>query len=377
MNRQVRQLGIRATWVAIAVAAFAAGPSLTWAQPDGPPPPRDERDGPLAGPRGRRPHPPQAEGQRPPRPGDDQMQPPGDNPEGPRGFRGRMRDEWPRRPFAGDGPLEGRVVERIMGVLKDKLPEWHDRLVQLRERDPKRFEQAIRGAMPMIREAAMLRERDPKLADTIFEEFRLEQDLRGLSEAYKTAVANQTAAEQSRLLGEITTRVRRQFELRNLRHEAGLAEFARRLAEQQKRLEAQQKEHADMVAKMDQLVGQRVEDIKQGKLRPFPMKGRPGDGPGAPGEGPRGLRPGKGERPRGPGRPGPDGPDHRGPGDGPMGDDMDGPPPPDGPPPTGHPGEGRRMHDGPPPGKGPHGPGDRGGPDDEEGEPPFPPGERP
>ena len=353
MNRSTIDIArVILTWAAcIATTAFFA--DRTMAKP----PPGE---GPLAGPRHRPgPPPPAAEGDDMDRPGEDG--PPPGEPGGPRGPQSRMRDRgdrWPRR-MEGDGPLNEKMVERVMDELKARLPQWHERLEALKASDPKKFEMTIRRMMPMIRETMMLRERNPKLAESIFEEFQIEHELHGLAERFKSAATASDAAQQAQVSSEIETLVRKQFEIRRTRRQAQLEEFARRLAEQQKRIEKEMAEHAEQGAKSEEFIAKRIEEIKKGEFRRPPQFGGPGhpgglgrpSGPdgdfGPRGPRKRGMRPRPGDGPMsdrgpGPGRPGPDGPPP------PHPDDMEGPPH-DGPPHDGPPMDGDEGMDLPPP----------------------------
>lgn len=343
MNRLTVHLH-RAAWTCAALFATTAFfADRAAAQP----PPR-QGDGPLAGPRHRPAPPPPAQSDDMRRPGDDG--PPPGEPDGPRGRMRDRGDKWPRR-MEGDGPLNEKMIERAMEELKNRLPQWHERLMRLQAEDPEKFQAAMRRMLPMLREAAMLRERNPKLAESIFEEFQIEHELRGLAERYKAAATANDQAQMGQIAAEIDTRVRHQFEIRRMRRQAQLEEFARRLAEQQKRIEQEIAEHAEQGAKAEEFIARRVEEIKKGEFRgPSQFDGPGRLGPGRPGGpdgdfGPRGPRwrgmrpprPGDGpmsDRGPGPGAPHPEGPRDRPPPPdrGPAGD-----PPHDGPP-----------HDGPP-----------------------------
>lgn len=322
--------------VALACAAWFATAAFSADRTMAKPPPGE---GPLAGPR-HRPAPPPAESDEMERAEDDGFQP--GEPGGPRGRMRDRGDRWPRR-MEGDGPLNERMIERVMGELKNRLPQWHERLARLQTEDPEKFQAAMRRMMPMLAEARRLGERNPKLAESMFEEFQIEHELRGLAERYKAATAAHDEAQLGQIASEIDTRVRHQFEIRRMRRQAQLDEFARRLAEQQKRIQEEIAEHAEQGAKAEEFISKRIEEIKKGEFRGpslFGGRGRPGPGrPGGPdGEfGPRGprrrgMRPPPGEGPMSERGPGPGGPHHDGP---PPPDDMDGPP-----------------HDGPPMGHG-------------------------
>lgn len=357
MNRTMNRFRrVALTWAAcIATTAFFAERTTAKPPPEG--------DGPLAGPRHRPAPPPADVGDEMDRPGEDGV-PPGE-PGGPRGPKGRFRDRgdrWPRR-MEGDGPLNEKMVERVMGELKDRLPQWHDRLAALKTSDPRKFDMAMRRILPMVREAKMLGEHNPQLAESMFKEFEIEHELRGLSEKFKTASSTNDQPQMAQVVSEIDGLVRQQFEIRRMRRQAQLEEFARRLAEQQKRIEKEIAEHAEQGARAEEFIARRVEEIKKGEFRGpslFGGSGRPGRPGGPDGDfGPRGPRK-RGIKPR--------------PGDGPMSGRFSGPgePHPDGPPPPSH-GEG---FDGPPHDRPPHD-GPRHSPhpmdDGDEMEPPPPP----
>lgn len=337
MNRLPNQIHrVALTCVAfIATTAFIA--DRTMAKP-----PPEKGDGPLAGPR-HRPGPPpgDAAGGDMVRPGEEGP-PPGESggPRGAKGWRDRG-DRWPRR-MEGDGPLNEQMVERVLAELKERLPQWHDRLIALKANDPQKFDMAMRRLLPMFRDAMVLNERNPKLAQSMFEEFELEHELRGLAEKYKAASGANDQPQMAQIVSEIDGRVRKQFALRQERRQAQLEEFAKRLAEQQKRIEKELAEHAEQSEKSEEFIARRIEEIKKGEFRGpslFGGPGRPGRPGGPDGEfGPRGPRrrgmrppPGAGpmnDRGPGPGEPRPEGPPP------PHPDDLEGPPP--GGPPMGH-----------------------------------------
>ena len=219
--------------------------------------------------------------------------------------RARMKRRMGRdRP----GPSEERIDE-IMTILSAKLPGLHARLAMLREDNAEEFRGAFRRLMPLFREYYGLSEHHPELADTVFEEFRIERELRQLSDKYKTAQASENADMMARVESEIRERVGRQFDIRMQRRGARLAEFG-------ERIEAQQKKHADERARfeqergrIDELTDQRVERIKKGRMRDFSKSRHRGH------RGPRGGKFGS--------RGGDDRSSRFGPGDGPPRGDRD------------------------------------------------------
>jgi hypothetical protein len=187
------------------------------------------------------------------------------------------------------------MIEMAMGVLQEKLPQYYQEMTKLRTDDKAKFERAIGRIMPVAMEYLELRDRgDQKLADTIIEEFKIEHQLRKLSRDFKAAegsLEKQATCEQ-----QIRDLVRRQLEIRMLRQEARLKEFAERLERQRKDLESERQSLEQRRAKLDELVAGRVEEVKSGKMgeRFHPRGPRHGgagelEGPprGAHGQGPR------------------------------------------------------------------------------------------
>lgn len=179
------------------------------------------------------------------------------------------RPWWERRwgMRRGDGPLPREMTDRVMETLEQKLPEVHDRLSKLRDASPEHFDMALRKMVPIIMDYRRLREDNPEAAESIIEEFRIEQQLRDMSRRYKLAKESGDAAAQSQILAEIEQAVGRQFDLRAMRRAARLEQFTRRLQLQQQRLETEKQAHADELARRDEIVRKNVEDIQSGKLR--------------------------------------------------------------------------------------------------------------
>lgn len=315
-------------------AAVAVAPGSAAAPMEDDPPRAAPKDAekekprpPLAGPRreGRRPPPEPAgddmEDDEGPPPEDDMSA--GDDRAGPRrGFDRRPRrdgrrpeggpdrpgrfgpggDMPPGRPWTDGGPLPPEAVEDIMHVLAKELPQWHQRLSNLREKNPRRFENGLRLIGPMMREYMMLREHDPELAATVIEEFKIEEELRELSKAYRDAAGDENKLAELNI--RVEPLVRKGAELRMQRREARLRMMERRLADERERL-------ADDRARMEEQVRHFIDRIKsgdfEGTLRER-MRERMGDR----------FR----ERgPRGPDEEGVDGPPRRRPrGDGPQDD---------------------------------------------------------
>ncbi|MFQ5425442.1 MAG: hypothetical protein ACE5F9_15865 [Phycisphaerae bacterium] len=250
-----RILGALVIWGGLVAPAPARAPIAR--PPDDPPALDEDRPppGPLAGPRPRR---------RPRGPEDD-FGPPGRRPRPPGRFdRGDRGDR--------DGPprLTPEDIDAGMTVLRDKLPDLYKKLSGLRERDPEAFLHAVRKLRPLMVEYFRLKERQPDMADTVMEEFRIEHQLRNLGRAYAQAREEDDTEAMDTLETNIRRLVERQFEIRMQRHHARLEDFRKRIEHQQRKLEKEVQRHKDEMARHDKLVDRRVEAIKSGKPRGFP-----------------------------------------------------------------------------------------------------------
>lgn len=211
------------------------------------------------------------------------------------GRRGWWRPEDGPRADASDPEMVGRVME----ILRTKLPEFHERLEAFRLEKPERFERAIRKVMPVVGEYIRLRDRKPELAETIIEEFRIEERLRALSRGYRQAEDQPEA--QAEVVANIERLVREQIELRFRRQMFRLEEFERRLRRQEERLGRHRARLEEEMERREELVAERVDEVKQGKVGEKARRFGPGhDGPdeGFRGRGHRGLRGDKRMAPR-------------------------------------------------------------------------------
>jgi hypothetical protein len=262
------------------------------AQDPGRPDGRRPRRGAMAGPREMEGQPPpHADGPRDgkgPRPMGDRFGP------GPGGEPGRRGGPPPE--------LSDELLDKVMALVGEKFPVMHERLTRLRQENPERFRMAIGRMVGVYREFQALKERQPEMAEMLIQEIRNEERLRELAEQYQAAMGD--APRQGELETAMQEVVRQQVEFMLKRHEARLADFAERIAHQQARLAEEQARLADEKSRIDELVTQRVEDIKSGNVRPMrgPKEGRGRGGPGFGGPGfggPRGRggpdEPGAGE----------------------------------------------------------------------------------
>ncbi len=225
------------------------------------------------------------------------------------GRMGRSRGPNSREQYMTEPEmLDPEMIELVMGVLKEKMPEWHERLERFKDRKPKRFEKEIQRIFPLVQHYVELRdEGETALADTIIEEFKINEALRGQCRKYHKAEGD--PKQQAECEKRVRKLVHRQFEIRFMRHEARLKEFAERIEKQRKQLAQERKRFEEERTRIDELVTTRVDEIKEGKLHEG-GRGR-GRGPCPRDE----MRDRQGRRPRGPDGlgPPPDREDHDGP----------------------------------------------------------------
>ncbi len=246
---------------------------------------------------------------------DDEYQP--ESRRGRQDRRGRFHEGGQRRGrFEGDGPGRGRfhrgepfdgrhapppeeMIAQAMQLLSEHAPEWHEKLENLRHRRPEQFERIIWRIVDELRPVFEMRDRQPEMARMVIEEFKLERRLRQTAQDY--ASADETRKRS--LDPQIEQLVREQVELRLQRRRSQLELMAKRLQQEQARLENDLKN-------VDAAVAKRIEQIKRGgPSERFGEDGQPRDRPGRS----FGERPRRG--PRGEGGPPDDRPPPRRPGD--------------------------------------------------------------
>ncbi len=190
-----------------------------------------------------------------------------------RGFKEGRRGWAPRaagmEALDDDLPLPPEVVERVMEMVREKLPERFERLSDLRERNPERFERLVRHMVPMVREYSALSERDPEMAETIINEFRNQALLHELSRAYKEAEGD--AVKQAEIEKEIAALARSQMEFFHQRMEFRLKDMEERIAQQQEFIQSERVRLEEEKAKIEERLAERIERIKQGDVMPDRM----------------------------------------------------------------------------------------------------------
>lgn len=233
-----------------------------------------------------------------PPPEEEKARPPGESDRDPRADgqrpadlrdRDRFRDEGRRRPRgdrrpgdrARDGSRPGRegrggpgefgrqrdemspwMIDRVMDLLREELPEWYGRLEEMREHRPEQFRRAMRRVQPVVREYTSLRDKHPELAETVLEEFRIEGRLRSMGRAFREARGDES--RQAEIEQEVTQLVKRQFEFKMRRRMARMEEIQRRLMREREKFE---REKISLPRRVQDRVRQITRGNSEGSLR--------------------------------------------------------------------------------------------------------------
>ncbi len=151
--------------------------------------------------------------------------------------------------------MSREMIERVMALLYEELPEWHERLDRMRDDRPERFHRAMRRVMPVVREYRSLRQEQPELAETVLEEFRIEGRLRSMGRAFREAQGDES--RQAEIEQEVSQLVQRQFEFKMRRRVARMKEIEQRLMRERERFERDK-------ASLQRQVEDRVRQITRG-----------------------------------------------------------------------------------------------------------------
>lgn len=296
---------------------------------DGPPAakgdkPKDDDGAPMAGPR----HARSGDRDRADDDGDDFGPPPRDREDRQRGRfqredrRDRRHPGWRDRMRRGpDEPVPADVEAEALKVLKERLPDFYERLIKLRDEKPTRYQWALRHIMPMMNEFMDLQREHPEMADVVIEEFKVERSIRMLIRQYRDARKSDDAEARAKLEGEFRELMTHRHELEMRRRQFRLDDFRERLERERQRLEEEQKRLKEDESHFAEDLDRRVEQLREGDIRkalgPPPGKEDPrrrrfdgpprrgrhrgdADGPPPRGLGPRGQDeppPREGERP--------------------------------------------------------------------------------
>lgn len=235
------------------------------------------------------------------------------------GLRGRMNDRKDGMRGGRDGPMDGpddgpnaggpdgrramglEARREVLRQLREQAPDIADGLESLRRDDERMAEGFASRVAPRLREAMMLRERDPEVARMKIEEVRSGLGVLRSIREYRQAKnlpednADMIAARKARLTGaevDLRTAVSAALDVRLKAHERELTMLERRVEDVRKDLDEKR-------AKKDEGVDQLIERIKKGDM-PQGLFG--GDRPDRPERPERPDRPDRPEGQRGPTR---------------------------------------------------------------------------
>lgn len=256
---------------AVLIAMLAAAPSAPamppaapsgQAAPPSPPPPPPESTDAEAGSEPERTAPPRLRGRRP---------------------EGERRGEFGRRPLAPE------QIDALIEVASEVVPEWGERLRNLRRENPESLDRAIAANGRRLVALSMLRQRNPELYRMKVEELRNQMELRRLGVSLRDALTEGRAEEAEAIRRSVRALAERQvdFGLRIRAEELAAMDAALRKMREELEQEAvrRQQSIADLVAAVE--AGEELPEIDEvaGERPPAGAMGRPparGGGPPRP-----------------------------------------------------------------------------------------------
>jgi len=168
-------------------------------------------------------------------PGPDAGPPPADHPGGPM-----------------FGPSQERI-DRVMKFLDEHYPRLHERLAELREKDPRAFHRQLSRLLPRMPDLMNILDRNPELGRLIIDEHRLEMDIRDAIREYHRA---RNDADRDQLKEQIRDLISRQFDVRQEKLKLMIADMEREL-QRKKQVLAEQAAMKDKI--IDRDLEQRLE----------------------------------------------------------------------------------------------------------------------
>lgn len=167
-------------------------------------------------------------------------------------------------------------VDRAMGFIREHMPQLHERLSAFRESDPVGFERLMNRMGPRIREAASVKDRDPKLFELRANEIRAGIQVLESARAYhdlkrEKAPDDKLAAAQATLRDALAAQ-----------QDARAAMMAREIDALSERVKSLQADLERNKANRDNAIDALLDQITKGKEPrdlPFPPRNRRGEGP--------------------------------------------------------------------------------------------------
>ncbi|GMV97905.1 MAG: hypothetical protein AMXMBFR83_22580 [Phycisphaerae bacterium] len=155
-------------------------------------------------------------------------------PPGPLGRREPPLGPAPARPPGPDEPLSPERIDQLMRFTRENFPQVHDRLRRLREADPVAFQHMIRRTAARLQNILDAQQRDPRLAERMIEEQRIQLALADLARRYHQA---RTDGERERIRRQIEARLGERFERQQGRARREIENLRRRLDERERNRE--------------------------------------------------------------------------------------------------------------------------------------------
>jgi hypothetical protein len=178
------------------------------------------------------------------------------------GIKGdREKGDKPDKPDKFDRPGKPDRKQRLsddeaLRLLAPLSPEMHARMLEIKDREPREFRERLDRMIPVLeRREQFLRNRNPGLADLMWESFHVGEECRELARLYRAAPDDEA---RSRLAGQLRDKVADQLELEFRHRKNELDEFEKRLARMRRELQ-EQKERRDKIVqeRMHRWTGQK------------------------------------------------------------------------------------------------------------------------
>ena len=141
--------------------------------------------------------------------------------------------------------------DEILETLKELNPRLHKRLLELKNRNPRRFELQLTRLVPRVAPMARLRKEDPDKWHIRAQLFQSEQKVRPLARRAASALTDE---ERQAAIKQLSGVINQQFDLREQMHEIELARVEERIAEGRSKLD-------DARAHRNELVAKRVREV--------------------------------------------------------------------------------------------------------------------
>jgi hypothetical protein len=158
----------------------------------------------------------------------------------------RGRDAAPWRGGADRGPLTDQEFDRLLVVLRERMPRVAMWLEEERGRDPRLLEAVATRLAPQVREIERLRERDPEWARVRTEELTATIAVMRATRMYRSATGPD-ASGRSEALDTLRAALESQFDARLAARQHEVASLSRRLEALRQDIEAETAGRAQLI----------------------------------------------------------------------------------------------------------------------------------